>query len=142
MDYTLIFNHRAYQLPKYTNAVRKKMVEIDKNNSDPRIDDESKYKAMYGFIKNMIGAESAMEIFETENIDEMDLNNITIAYLGIAMGYEKPVNEAKRSATAPNSDDLNMAMKVIENSGNFNNLIKEMSKMQGDNKYTSLHNVI
>lgn len=133
MEYTLIFNHRSYPLPKYTNTVRKRMERIDKENSDARIDDERKYSGMYQFIREMVGEDAALEIFETDNIDEMDLNHITIAYLGIAMGYEKPLNEARRSATALNDEDMKMAMKLIENSGNFSNLIKEMSKMPGTN---------
>ena len=74
-----------------------------------------------------------MEIFETDNFEEVDLNAITISYLGIRVGYEKPLLQAKQAAdnamTEEGDKKLQMAMKLLEKPEELNKLIQNIDKM-------------
>ena len=133
MQYELMYNNLAYPLPKYTAAVSKEMAAIDKQNASMTVDQERKYKAMYDFVRKTVGADAAMEIFETDSFEEVDLNAITISYLGIRVGYEKPLLQAKQAAnnTMTEEDDkkLHMVMKMLEKPEELNKLIQNVDKM-------------
>ena len=133
MKYELVYNNLYYPLPKYTAAVSKEMASIDKQNESASVDQERKYKAMYDFVRKMVGPEASMEIFETDNFNEVDLNAITISYLGIRVGYEKPVLQASQSVNDMLIDEgdkkVQMAMKMLENPEEFNKLIQTIDKM-------------
>lgn len=130
MQYTLEFAGRSYDLPKFTKSVKDEISKIDARNADTRVNDTDKYKGMYNFIRKMIGADAALEIFETENLDEMDLNDITICFLGIGTGYDKPVNEYARGGNKISEEDKKLVLEVLKNSGNIQNLEKIMSQQQ------------
>ena len=100
MQYELMYNNLGYPLPKYTAKMSKEMEEIDKQNASMSVSQDRKYKTMYDFVRKTVGPEAAMEIFETDNFDEVDLNAITISYLGIRAGYDRPLLQAKRAANS------------------------------------------
>lgn len=125
MEYTLEYAGRSYDLPKFTTAVSNDISRINAQNVNSSMKDTEKYKNMYGFIRKMIGSENAMEIFGTENLDEMDLNDITICYLGICAGYEKPVNEFNRGNVQMNEEDKQFVLDILKNAGN----LKELERM-------------
>lgn len=133
MQYELMYNNLTYPLPKYTAAVSKEMAAIDKQNASMTVDQERKYKAMYEFVRKTVGQEAAMEIFETDNFDEVDLNAITISYLGIRVGYDKPLLQAKKAAdnvmTEEDEKKLQMVMKMLEKPEELNKLIQNVDKM-------------
>lgn len=133
MKYELVYNNQYYPLPKYTVAVSKEMASIDRQNESTSVDQERKYKTMYDFVRKMVGPEASMEIFETDNFNEVDLNAITISYLGIRVGYEKPVLQASQSVNDMLIDEddkkVQMAMKMLENPEEFNKLIQTIDKM-------------
>lgn len=133
MQYELVYNNLTYPLPKYTAAVSKEMAAIDKQNASMAVDQERKYKSMYEFVRKTVGSEAAMDIFETDNFNEVDLNAITISYLGIRVGYDKPLLQAKQAANNTMTEDdekkLQMVMKMLEKPEELNKLIQSVDKM-------------
>lgn len=133
MQYELVYNNLTYPLPKYTAAVSKDMAAIDKQNASMAVDQERKYKSMYEFVRKTVGSEAAMEIFETDNFEDVDLNAITISYLGIRVGYDKPLLQAKQAANNTMTEDyekkLQMVMKMLEKPEELNKLIQNVDKM-------------
>lgn len=133
MQYELVYNNLGYSLPKYTAKISKEMEEIDKQNASMSVSQDRKYKTMYDFVRKTVGSEAAMEIFETDNFDEVDLNAITISYLGIRAGYDRPLLQAKRAANSiaidENDKTVQTIMKILEKPEELNKLIQTVDKM-------------
>ena len=133
MQYELVYNNLGYSLPKYTAKISKEMEEIDKQNATMSVSQDRKYKTMYDFVRKTVGSEAAMEIFETDNFDEVDLNAITISYLGIRAGYDRPLLQAKRAANSiaidENDKTVQTIMKILEKPEELNKLIQTVDKM-------------
>lgn len=133
MQYELMYNNLGYPLPKYTAKMSKEMEEIDKQNASMSVSQDRKYKTMYDFVRKTVGSEAAMEIFETDNFEEVDLNVITISYLGIRTGYDRPLLQAKRAANSIAIDENDKAvqtiMKILEKPEELNKLIQTVDKM-------------
>ena len=133
MQYELVYNNLGYSLPKYTAKISKEMEEIDKQNASMSVSQDRKYKTMYDFVRKTVGSEAAMEIFETDNFDEVDLNAITISYLGIRAGYDRPLLQAKRAANSIEIDEndktVQTIMKILEKPEELNKLIQTVDKM-------------
>ena len=128
-----MYNNLGYSLPKYTAKISKEMEEIDKQNASMSVSQDRKYKTMYDFVRKTVGSEAAMEIFETDNFDEVDLNAITISYLGIRAGYDRPLLQAKRAANSiaidENDKTVQTIMKILEKPEELNKLIQTVDKM-------------
>ena len=133
MQYELMYNNLGYPLPKYTAKMSKEMEEIDKQNASMSVSQDRKYKTMYDFDRKTVGSEAAMEIFETDNFEEVDLNVITISYLGIRTGYDRPLLQAKRAANSiaidENDKTVQTIMKILEKPEELNKLIQTVDKM-------------
>ena len=133
MQYELVYNNLGYSLPKYTAKISKEMEEIDKQNASMSVSQDRKYKTMYDFVRKTVGSEAAMEIFETDNFDEVDLNAITISNLGIRAGYDRPLLQAKRAANSiaidENDKTVQTIMKILEKPEELNKLIQTVDKM-------------
>ena len=133
MQYELMYNNLGYPLPKYTAKMSKEMEEIDKQNASMSVSQDRKYKTMYDFVRKTVGSEAAMEIFETDNFEEVDLNVITISYLGIRTGYDRPLLQAKRAANSiaidENDKTVQKIMKILEKPEELNKLIQTVDKM-------------
>lgn len=133
MQYELMYNNLEYPLPKYTAKMSKEMEEIDKQNASMSVSQDRKYKTMYDFVRKTVGSEAAMEIFETDNFEEVDLNVITISYLGIRTGYDRPLLQAKRAANSIAIDEndkiVQTIMKILEKPEELNKLIQTVDKM-------------
>lgn len=133
MQYELMYNNLGYPLPKYTAKMSKEMEEIDKQNASMSVSQDRKYKTMYDFVRKTVGSEAAMEIFETDNFEEVDLNVITISYLGIRTGYDRPLLQAKRAANSiaidENDKTVQTIMKILEKPEELNKLIQTVDKM-------------
>lgn len=133
MQYELMYNNLGYPLPKYTAKMSKEMEEIDKQNASMSVSQDRKYKTMYDFVRKTVGSEAAMEIFETDNYEEVDLNVITISYLGIRTGYDRPLLQAKRAANSiaidENDKTVQTIMKILEKPEELNKLIQTVDKM-------------
>ena len=133
MQYELMYNNLGYPLPKYTAKMSKEMEEIDKQNASMSVSQDRKDKTMYDFVRKTVGSEAAMEIFETDNFEEVDLNVITISYLGIRTGYDRPLLQAKRAANSiaidENDKTVQTIMKILEKPEELNKLIQTVDKM-------------
>ena len=133
MQYELMYNNLGYPLPKYTAKMSKEMEEIDKQNASMSVSQDRKYKTMYDFVRKTVGSEAAMENFETDNFEEVDLNVITISYLGIRTGYDRPLLQAKRAANSiaidENDKTVQTIMKILEKPEELNKLIQTVDKM-------------
>ena len=133
MQYELMYNNLGYPLPKYTAKMSKEMEKIDKQNASMSVSQDRKYKTMYDFVRKTVGSEAAMEIFETDNFEEVDLNVITISYLGIRTGYDRPLLQAKRAANSiaidENDKTVQTIMKILEKPEELNKLIQTVDKM-------------
>ena len=133
MQYELMYNNLGYPLPKYTAKMSKEMEEIDKQNASMSVSQDRKYKTMYDFVRKTVGSEAAMEIFETDNFEEVDLNVITISYLGIRTVYDRPLLQAKRAANSiaidENDKTVQTIMKILEKPEELNKLIQTVDKM-------------
>lgn len=126
MDYTFNYGGMAYDLPKYTKSVKNKMDQINKDNAG-NLPDEKKYRNMYLFVREMLGEDATKEIFGTDSLDEIDLNEILVCYLGIAHAYSKPVDEAKKNMQDEVSDeDKELLLSILKNSGNLAALEKSL----------------
>ncbi len=143
MQYELMYNNLGYPLPKYTAKMSKEMEEIDKQNASMSVSQDRKYKTMYDFVRKTVGSEAAMEIFETDNFEEVDLNVITISYLGIRTGYDRPLLQAKRAANSiaidENDKTVQTIMKILEKPEELNKLIQTVDKMPKNSQSMMRH---
>lgn len=92
MEYTIICNGRAYDLPKKTLKTAEaieRVINFDASTAPIR----EKYKTVYDFIKTAVGKENAAEILGGDNLDEIDLSEITLTFKKIVDAYEAPLAE-------------------------------------------------
>ena len=91
MQYTVILNEKSYDLPKKTMRVMEKMEAVIKNDQKKTIGLRDKFRAAHDFVSECLGKENAKEVFGTDDLDEMDLSDITLAFNMIHDAYEDPV---------------------------------------------------
>lgn len=94
MEYTVIINERSYDLPKKTVAVMEQLDYILKIDNC-RIKARQKFERMHAFVKDMIGEENAKEAFESDNLEEIDMSELTLAILKINDAYNQPLTDYK-----------------------------------------------
>lgn len=93
MEYTIIANGRAYELPKKTIRVIEELDTVVKIDSVPNMTIREKFKAVYKFIEKTLGKENTLEILGSDKLDEVDLSELTITVKKIMDAYDKPVND-------------------------------------------------
>lgn len=113
MEYTVIVNGQSYDLPKKTMKVAEDIDKLLKADTDIRIALKDKYKKQYDFIRNLIGEDNSKEIFETDDINEIDLPEITLTVKKIIDAYDKPINDYEIEKSRDKISDLPID-KVIE----------------------------
>ena len=94
MDYTVIINSRSYDLPKKTVSVMNKLDEVLKVDN-LNIKARQKFEELHEFVKDILGEANAKEILESDNLDEIDLSDLSITVLKINDAYNKPLNDYK-----------------------------------------------
>ena len=94
MDYTVIINSRSYDLPKKTVSVMNKLDEVLKV-VNLNIKARQKFEKLHEFVKDILGEANAKEILESDNLDEIDLSDLSITVLKINDAYNKPLNDYK-----------------------------------------------
>lgn len=94
MDYTVIINSRSYDLPKKTVSVMNKLDEVLKVDN-LKIKARQKFEKLHEFVKDILGEANAKEILESDNLDEIDLSDLSITVLKINDAYNKPLNDYK-----------------------------------------------
>lgn len=126
MQYTVIINGRSYDLPKKTMNVVEEMDRCAKIDSVKNIGIREKFNQLYKFIKSLVGDDNAKEILGSENLDEVDLSDVTLTFRKIMDAYQKPVSdynmENARQALA------NLPIDKITNFANAANTIGVLDK--------------
>lgn len=93
MEYTIVVNGRSYDLPKKTVAV---VGELDKAltvDSQPKLGIKQKFEKLHRFVKEIVGEENAREMFGSDNLDEIDVSEISLAVLKIRDAYDQPISD-------------------------------------------------
>ena len=93
MVHTVIVNDRSYELPKKTINIANKLDEVLKTDSIRGLSVREKYQKLHTFTKDVLGEETAKEILGTDNLDEIDLSELTITVRKIVDAYEKPITD-------------------------------------------------
>src|SRR5574344_753755 len=113
MEYTVIVNGQPYDLPKKTMKVAEDIDKLLKADTDIKIALKDKYKKQFDFIRNLIGEDNSKEIFETDDINEIDLPEITLTVKKIIDAYDKPITDYEIEKSREKISDLPLD-KVIE----------------------------
>ena len=113
MEYTVIINGQSYDLPKKTIKVAEDIDKLVKADTDIRIALKDKYIKQHDFIKNLIGEDNSKEIFGTDNINEIDLPEITLTVKKIIDAYDKPITDYEIEKSRDRISELPLD-KVIE----------------------------
>lgn len=113
MNYTIIIRGKSYELPAKTMKVVEKMEELERVDSDSRISIREKYRKVYDFFCMVVGKDNANEILGSDKLEEVDLNDITVAYLRIKQAYDKPIEDFNTNKTREKLDMLPLD-KIIE----------------------------
>ena len=120
MEYTLVTNDGAYSLPKLTLNIREKIETVNKKIANTNVPVSDRIKVQHEFIVDVLGADSAKEILETDNINEMDINDLSILYLNICKAYDKPFNDAKKPQINP--ADRELVLEFLKNLDNVKHM--------------------
>ena len=106
MEYTVIVNGQSYDLPKKTMKVAEEIDKLLKADTDTKIALKDKYKKQYDFIRSLIGTDNSKEIFGTDDINEIDLPEITLTVKKIIDAYDKPINDYSMEKTVDRINGL------------------------------------
>ena len=116
MEYTVIVKGQSYDLPKKTMKVAEDIDKLVKADTDIRIALKDKYKKQFDFIKGLIGEDNSKEIFETDDINEIDLPEITLTVKKIIDAYDKPITDyyTEKSADRINSLPIDKIVELVK----------------------------
>lgn len=78
MEYTVIIKDRSYDLPDKTLKVIEEMDTVVRVDEKRGMSIRDKYKRLYDFIVGLVGTENAKEILGSDNIEEVDLCEVTL----------------------------------------------------------------
>ena len=93
MVHTVILNGRSYDLPKKNISVASKLDEILKVDTIKGLSIRQKFERLHFFSKDILGEENTKEILGTDNLEEIDLSELTIIVRKIVDAYEKPISD-------------------------------------------------
>ena len=91
MEYTVIIKDRSYDLPDKTLKVVEGMDTVVRIDGKRGMSIRDKYKRLYDFIVGLVGMENAKEILGSDNIEEVDLCEVTLTVKKILDAYEQPL---------------------------------------------------
>ncbi len=91
MEYTVIIKDRSYDLPDKTLKVVEDMDAVVRIDEKRGMSIRDKYKRLYEFIVGLVGPENAKEILGSDNIEEVDLCEVTLTVKKILDAYEQPL---------------------------------------------------
>lgn len=93
MVHTVIVNGRSYDMPKKTIGIANKLDEVLKTDGIRGLSVRQKYEKLHIFVKDVLGEDTAKEVLGTDNLDEVDLSELTITVRKIVDAYEKPITD-------------------------------------------------
>ena len=115
MNYSVIINDQAYELPNKTISVVKDLDRLMKIDSVKGLGIEERYRELYNFEKNLLGEENVKNILGTDNFNDVDLSTVTLTFLKIKDTYEKPVADYKieKSMSTLNSMQVDKVVNLM-----------------------------
>lgn len=99
MIYTLIMNKKSYDLPKKTLEVVEAMDAVAQLDQDDSLTTRQKYQKILDFERELIGEKNIVEIFGSDELDQVDLTEVLLAFRKIVDAYNKPVQDYERSSS-------------------------------------------
>ena len=105
MEYSIIHNGQAYDLPPYSLKIAEKLEKTELSNGSGKRFKE-KCKGMYDLICELLTPDSTKEILG-EFLDA-DPNTINIVYLEIVKQYNKPLDDYRAEKTNESLSDRNI----------------------------------
>lgn len=107
MQYTVIMaNNHSYDLPPKTIKVVEELERIASIDNQKNLSLRDKFKAVFNSVAGFIGKENAIDLLGSDNFEEVDLNEVTIAYQQIVDAYSRPTEEYKLNETIKAFDNL------------------------------------
>lgn len=85
----------AVELPKLTLGISDKMDEVSAAQSN-----RERYRLQYEFVKEVCGEEYAAQALDGEDIDDIDIVELNVVYVGIANAYAAPAAKAQAEGIA------------------------------------------
>lgn len=95
MVYTIIVGNRSYDLPKKTLEVTEQMEKVIETDKAVGIGIREKFNTVFSYEKDVLGADAVKEILGSDNLDEVDLSEVTILFNKIHDAYNKPITDYK-----------------------------------------------
>lgn len=129
MEYTVIFNGKSYDLPKKTMQIWEELDSIYKLDANKGISNRVKYEKMVQFVKKLVGADNTIEIYGTDNLEKMDLNDIVLSVRKIKDAYENPLRNYQNEVMRESFNQL-----PIDKLAPMTKLLDQAAKMSNSNK--------
>ena len=97
MVYTIIVGNRSYDKTKKTLEVTEQMEKVIETDKAVGIGIREKFNTVFSYEKDVLGADAVKEILGSDNLDEVDLSEVTILFNKIHDAYNKPITDYKLS---------------------------------------------
>lgn len=114
MKYTVIIDNYSYELPAKTMAVAEKLNEALKVDTRNDLNIRAKYQLLYDTVNDLLGTENAEKVLGGNNLESVDLSNVTLAFRSIADAYDKPVADynAKKARERLAASQVDQVLKI------------------------------
>lgn len=99
MVYTIIHNRKSYDLPKKTIGVMEELDKCLKIDSVVGMSLRDKFNELRSFLVSLLGEAAVNEILGSDNLDDIDLSDITITFRKIVDAYDKPIVDYNNGKT-------------------------------------------
>lgn len=93
MQYKVNHNGVNCILPVFTRGIKKKIDAVNEKLSNVEILIDDRIDSMYEFLKETVGEENLNKALGSDDLDEIDLNDLNILYLKITKEYDKPLTD-------------------------------------------------
>ena len=113
MVYTIIVGNRSYDLPKKTLEVTEQMEKVIETDKAVGIGIREKFNTVFSYENDVLGSDAVKEILGSDNLDEVDLSEVTILFNKIHDAYNKPITDYKLSKSRESLNALPID-KVVE----------------------------
>ena len=116
MIYTVIIDGQSFDLPKKTMKVVEEMDKVAKIDTVKGLSIREKFRALFDFIKNLVGKENAIEILGSDSLEEVDLSEVTLTFKKIMDAYDKPLEDyaAEKSFKALDKLPVDKIMSLVQ----------------------------
>lgn len=86
----VIIKNRSFEIPPKTLKTLR-MVQETESAKDPI----AQYTSAHEFVKHCIGEQQARDLFGSDNIEDIDLQDVEIAFNAINLAHKERVRQAK-----------------------------------------------